>query len=258
MPLRHPVQLAEDAAIVDIISNGRLDLTLGLGYREAEYEGLGISMRQRGGRMEEGVQIIRKCWTEESFDWDGRYWQLKDVRVMPKPVQKPSPRITMGGASPASARRAARLADGYSPITPRLMGFYRDELERLGKPHDFELPNPNTPKPPANLLHVARDPAAAWKVVGPHALHVVNSYAEFAGAQRYSPYQYSKDPDELLARGTHAVMTPAETVDLGKRMEEADPSRATLRFSPLVGGLPAAVGQECLDLVVNEVMPAFR
>ncbi|MGE5596867.1 MAG: LLM class flavin-dependent oxidoreductase [Hyphomicrobiales bacterium] len=258
LPMRHPVQVAEDAAIVDIISGGRLDLTVGAGYRQAEYDGLGISMRQRGGRMEEGVEIIKRCWTEDEFDFDGRYWKLRNVRVTPKPVQKPRPKITMGGASPASARRAARIADGYNPINPKFLAVYREELNQLGKPADFELPDPNGPCAPANLLHVSNDPAAAWKIIGPHALHVVNSYAEFAGGQRYSPYATAQDPDELLGKGTHAVLTPAETIALGKQLEAHDPANATLRFSPLVGGLPAQLGQECLELVVREVMPAFR
>ena len=260
LPMRHPVQVAEDAALVDIISGGRLDLAFGSGYREAEYEGMGISMRQRGGRMEEGVEIIKRCWTEEEFDFEGKYWSLKNVRVMPKPVQKPRPKITLGGASPASARRAARIADWYNPINPKFMAIYAGELERLGKEVTFALPNPAdpAPRPPANLLHVSEDPDAAWKVIGPHALHVVNSYAEFAGTQRHSPYQRSESPDELLGKGTHAVLTPDETIELGKKLEAHDPANAALRFSPLVGGLPAALGQECLELVVNKVMPAFR
>ncbi|MCH7552656.1 MAG: LLM class flavin-dependent oxidoreductase [Chloroflexi bacterium] len=258
LPLRHPVQMAEDAAIVDILSGGRLlELGVGSGYREAEYAGYGISMRQRPGRMEEGVEIIRRCWTEEEFDFEGRYWNLKGVRVMPKPVQKPHPLIVMGGASPVSARRAARIADRYNPITPHLWRFWREEMRNIGKDPGPERPL-DTPHPPRNFLHVARDPEAAWKIVGPHAMHTANSYAEFAGSQKGSPYQGVSDPAELLARGTDAVMTPEEVVDLGKRMEAADPEGATLIFWPMNSGMPPELGRESMELVVKEVMPHFR
>jgi alkanesulfonate monooxygenase SsuD/methylene tetrahydromethanopterin reductase-like flavin-dependent oxidoreductase (luciferase family) len=258
LPLRHPVQVAEDGAVVDIISGGRFTLTVGAGYRPEEYAGLGIDMRERGRRMEEGVEIIKRCWTEDEFSFEGRIWKLQNVRVMPKPVQKPRPRIIMGGASPASARRAARIADEYNPIGDRLWGFYREEMVRLGKdPGPPPIP-PDAPRPPSQLLHVARDPAAAWKIIGPHAMAHVNSYAAFAGDLRFGPYQAVSQPDELLERGTHRVVTPKDAVALGKEMEAAYPGRATLRFEPLVGGMPATAGQECLDLVVNEVMPHFR
>jgi alkanesulfonate monooxygenase SsuD/methylene tetrahydromethanopterin reductase-like flavin-dependent oxidoreductase (luciferase family) len=257
LPLKHPVQLAEDAAIVDIISGGRLDLTVGSGYRPEEYEGYGLSMRQRPGRMEEGVEIVKRCWTEESFDFDGRYWKLKNVRVMPKPVQQPRPKIRMGGASPASARRAARVADEYDPIHPGLWRFWREEMLALGKDPGPEIPK-DAPRQPGNLLWVAKDPEAAWQTIAPYALAANNSYADFAGNLAFGPYQRAETTDELLARGNHAVLTPEQVVDLGKRIEESLPGRAKLRFTPMIGGLPAEHGQQCLDLVVNEVMPHFR
>lgn len=257
LPLKHPVQLAEDAAVVDILSNGRLDLTVGAGYRPEEYAGYGLSMRQRPGRMDEGVEILKKCWTEENFDFEGRYWKLHGVNVLPKPVQQPRPKIRMGGASPASARRAARVADEYEPIHPGLWRFWREEMIALGKD-----PGPERPKDgarhPANLLWVANDTDDAWATVGSHALAANNSYADMAGNLAFGPYQRAETPDELLARGGHAVLAPAEAIELGRALEAVTPGHAKLRFNPMVGGLPAAKGQDCLDLVVREVMPAFR
>jgi alkanesulfonate monooxygenase SsuD/methylene tetrahydromethanopterin reductase-like flavin-dependent oxidoreductase (luciferase family) len=185
LPLKHPVQAAEDAAIVDILSDGRLDITVGTGYRPEEYDGYGINMRHRPSRMEEAVEIMRKCWTEEAFDYDGKRWQLKGVRMTPKPVQQPIP-IAMGGASPASARRAARMADEYRPIHPGLWRHWRLAMEALGKDPGPEPPR-DAPRAPGNLLWIARDPKAAWEVVGPYALAANNSYAEFAGSLAFVP-----------------------------------------------------------------------
>lgn len=256
LPLKHPVQVAEDAAVVDIISGGRLELMLGGGYVAREFEGYGISIKSRGGRMEEGTEIISRCLQEEGFDFDGKYWTLRNVNVMPKPIQRPRPPIIMGGSSPAAARRAARLADGFSPTTPKLMRFWREEMIRLGKDPGPE-PVADAPSQPRNLLHVARDPEAAWKVIGWHAAHETNSYADFAAGLGFAVYQKVTDPDVLLEAGTHAVMTPDQVVELGKRMNEADPDNATLIFHPMMGGMPFDQGKECLDLVVNEVMPHF-
>ncbi len=261
LPLKHPVQVAEDTAIVDIISGGRMQLMLGAGYRNAEFDGYGISMKQRGGRMEEGVEIIRRCWEQEEFSFEGRYWSLKNVRVMPKPVQKPRPQILMGGSSSAAARRAARIGDGFQPTVPRVMKAWREEMIRLGKDPGPEPspPQPDDPRPPASFLHIARDPKAAWKVIGPHALYETNSYALWTQDRggSASPYSASDDPDTLLAAGTYGVLTPDEAVALGKRMEERSPS-AGFVFHPMMGGMPLELGQESLELVVNEVVPHFK
>ena len=257
LPLKHPVQVAEDGAIVDIISGGRLELMLGGGYVAREFEGYGISIKSRGGRMEEGTEIIRRCWEEDGFDFDGKYWSLKNVNVTPKPVQKPRPPIIMGGSSPAAARRAARVADGFSPTSPKLMRLWREEMVRLGKDPGPESPA-DAPGQPRSFLHVSRDPKTAWKAIGPHAAHETNSYADFAAGLGFAVYQKVTDPDVLLEAGTHAVVTPEEAVELGKRMEAADPKNATLIFHPMMGGMPFDQGTECLDLVVNEIMPHFN
>ena len=257
LPLKHPVQVAEDGAIVDIISGGRFELMVGAGYRNEEYEGYGISIKTRPGRMEEGVEIIKKCWAEETFSFEGRYWTLKNVNVTPKPIQKPRPPILMGGASPASARRAARIADGYSPVSQRLSEFYRDELRAQGK-DPGPIPPADVPRQPRNFLHVAKDPEAAWKIVGPYAMHTANSYAEFAGSLRHSPFQPASNPDDLLGKGTDEVMTPEQLVELGKGIEAVDPADAALSFRPLMGGMPSEEGRRCLELVASEVMPHFR
>ena len=257
LPLKHPVQTAEDGALVDIISGGRFELMVGAGYRNEEYEGYGISIKTRPGRMEEGVEIIKKCWADETFSHEGRYWTLKNVNVVPKPVQKPRPPIIMGGASPASARRAARIADGYSPVSARLSEFYREELRAQGK-DPGPIPPADAPRPPRNFLHVAKDPEAAWKIVGPHAMHTANSYAEFAAGLRHGPFQAVENPDDLLGKGTDEVLTPEQVVELGKAMEAADPAGAVLSFRPLMGGMPSEEGRRCLELVVSEVMPHFR
>lgn len=267
LPLKHPVQVAEDAAIVDIISGGRLDLTVGAGYRRNEFVGYGIPRSQRPGRMEEAIEIIRRCWEEEEFDFEGRYWNLKGVRMTPKPVQQPRPRIVLGGNSAAAARRAARRADGFAPVSRNWMEDYRQECIRLGKdPGPPPLPV-DAPRSPL-FLHVARDPDAAWERIAPHAEYEMNECGSFAADNPAGLYisthasvsrgQEMARAEAIRAGGSHLVLTPEETVDLGKRMEAAVGDRAALGFNPMMGGMPYELGQESLDLIVREVMPHFQ
>ena len=88
LPLHDPIRVAEDAAVADLISEGRLILGIGLGYRQEEFDGFGRSLKQRRGRMEEGIEILTKSWGDEPFSLDGKYYKLNNVNVTPKPVQK--------------------------------------------------------------------------------------------------------------------------------------------------------------------------
>ena len=107
LSLHNPLRVAEDAAIVDIISGGRFILGVGLGYRREEYEAYGIDRRERAGRMEEGLEIVRRALGNEQFSFSGRYFTMKNASVYPKPVQQPLP-LWVEARSTSAAERAAR------------------------------------------------------------------------------------------------------------------------------------------------------
>ena len=111
--LHNPLRLAEDLAAVDIISGGRLAITLGIGYRLHEYEMFGIDKKRRVPLLEETIGVLEQAWTGEPFDYKG-----PTVMVRPTPVRKPRPPIYIGGSTEASAIRAARLGDNYFPAVP--------------------------------------------------------------------------------------------------------------------------------------------
>jgi alkanesulfonate monooxygenase SsuD/methylene tetrahydromethanopterin reductase-like flavin-dependent oxidoreductase (luciferase family) len=91
LPLHNAVRVAEDAATVDILSNGRFDLGLGQGYSLAEFEGYGIPRSERASRLEEGIAVIRGMWTQDPFSYTGKHYKLKNISLMPKPAQTPHP-----------------------------------------------------------------------------------------------------------------------------------------------------------------------
>lgn len=243
LPLHHPLRAAEDLAVLDLISGGRLRLTVAGGYRPEEYRQFGLDIRRRPSLMEDAIETLKAAWTGEPFEFRG-----ETVQVLPRPAQRPRPTIALGGASPATARRAARMCDDYHPLGDRLYELYLEELERLGRP------SPATPRPASDggpvFVHVSDDPDRDWETIAPHALHESNSYAEWAGAARGSVYQPADDAAALRASGAYQVLTPPEAVALAQR-------RGSLTLKPLMGGMPPELGWECLRLVVDEVMPAL-
>jgi len=143
LPLHNPVRVAEDAAVVDNISNGRLILGVALGYRKDEFDGLGIPMKQRPSRMEEGIDVIIKSWTEDKFSYGGKRYNLHNLSVTPKPVQKPHIPLYIGAFEEPAIRRAGRL--GYPLIigpgrtmqmVRETIGFYNDAARKAGKNPD--------------------------------------------------------------------------------------------------------------------------
>jgi alkanesulfonate monooxygenase SsuD/methylene tetrahydromethanopterin reductase-like flavin-dependent oxidoreductase (luciferase family) len=238
LPLYDPLRAAEDLAVMDLISGGRLRLTVGLGYRPEEYEQFGVNIKRRPSLMEEAVETLKRAWTGESFEYRGR-----TVRVLPRPAQQPRPEIYMGGASPASARRAARIADGYQPLSPRLYDFYLEELQRLGRPVPAAKP---ITAGQGGYLFVAEDPDREWDRIAPHALHDANEYARWIGDRR-GPFSPVADADELRRSGIYRVVTPGECADIARQ-------EGAITFKPLVGGLDPDVGWAGLELFAAKVL----
>ena len=113
LPLYHPVMVAEEAAMVDVISGGRLILGVGAGYAPEEFAAFGYSIKERGSRLEESASLLQRLWTEESVTHHGRHFQLDNVTIAPRPLQRPRPPIWFGAWAEPAIRRAARLGDAW-------------------------------------------------------------------------------------------------------------------------------------------------
>ena len=113
VPFHHPLRLAEDAAVVDQLSGGRVVLGLGLGWREEEFRMFGIPSNERLRRTIETVEILRRAWTGERFSYEGKIFRLDEVLLTPPPAKDEGPPIYLGGHVEAAVRRAGRLGDGY-------------------------------------------------------------------------------------------------------------------------------------------------
>ncbi|HEX2849363.1 MAG TPA: LLM class flavin-dependent oxidoreductase [Acidimicrobiales bacterium] len=140
-PLHHPVVLAEELATLDIVTGGRLDVGLGMGYRREEYQQLGVPFGERATRFEEGVRLLRELWTRDHVTFHGAFWTLDGAEPHLRPVQEPTPPVWIGASTTKGVVRSARLGDAW-PIGPRLslegveelLAVYLHERERLGLP----------------------------------------------------------------------------------------------------------------------------
>ena len=125
VPFYHPTVLAKLTTTLDRASNGRLTLGIGVGGEfPVEFEAAGLNVRQRGRRSNECLEALRRLWTEDGVDFQGRHFQLDGVSINPKPSQQPHPPIWVAGRRDAAMRRAALLGDGWYPY------FYSPELYR--------------------------------------------------------------------------------------------------------------------------------
>src|SRR5712691_5768223 len=133
MPLHNPLHVAEDAATIDVLSNGRFDLGLGQGYVPREFAGFNIPREERSRRLREGVEILRRVFTEDNVTFEGKSYAVRDVTLYPKPVQKPHPPIWIGARSRSATERAARNGYHLAGTGAHQAEIYRDtfpEAER--------------------------------------------------------------------------------------------------------------------------------
>lgn len=138
LPYHNPARIAELGATLDILSDGQFTMGVGLGYRQQEYDVFGIDRDDAVGRFIEGVEIIKRLWTEDYVTYDGKHFQLAEVAIRPQPLQDPRPPIWAGASNESSVRRAARTTDAFLgahvpfDLAKRQIEDYRDEREKQG------------------------------------------------------------------------------------------------------------------------------
>jgi len=260
-PFHDPVRIAEDAAVVDLISRGRLNLGLGLGWAPHEYEMFGVDPRGRGQRLGEFVQFLRAAWTEDRFDFDGTYVHAKDVMVRPRP-QKPI-RIWLGGNDERALRRAATLADGHFPPSTsspaagveraKQIVSLRKELGMDG-PYRFGMFLP---------VGLGSDVDEAWASIRDGLLHVRGSYALWGSGQRdvSGAAEFASSFEQVTREGA-LCGTPE---DVAEALRPALAEIETLGFeetfvSAIVVpvGMPYDVAAKKLKLYAERVMAPLR
>ncbi|MGW0884186.1 LLM class flavin-dependent oxidoreductase [Streptomyces sp. NPDC002671] len=240
-PLHDPLRLAEEIAVLDLLSGGRLVTVAGIGYRPEEYDLFGVDWKRRGRLQDELLETLLRAWTGEEFIYRGR-----TVRLTPRPYTDPHPLLLVGGSSKAAARRAARLGLPFFPSAhlPELEAYYKEKLTEYGTEGWALMPAAETP-----LLHLAEDPDRAWAEYGEHFLHEARMYASWQSGDITSAVRSAATTvRELRAEGVYRIVTPQECAGLGLD---------SLVLHPLAGGMPVAEGWRSLRLFAERVLPSL-
>ncbi|HEV7680372.1 MAG TPA: LLM class flavin-dependent oxidoreductase [Candidatus Dormibacteraeota bacterium] len=243
LPLHDPVRVAEDVAVLDVISGGRVELACAPGYREAEYAMFAIDPAERWTRTDEGLRVLRAAWTGEPMQYRGA-----PLDVWPRPLQRPHPPLYVAGRTLAAARRAAALADGMLPASadPRLHQAFLAERERLGL-SSGRWYTPGT----THAVIVTEDPERTWAQLAPHALHDARTYSGWAAAAGL-PYADTSDAAALRAANLYQVVTVDECRAL---LDSLEPGRRFV-LHPLLGGADPQLGWTSLELFATRVLAA--
>jgi alkanesulfonate monooxygenase SsuD/methylene tetrahydromethanopterin reductase-like flavin-dependent oxidoreductase (luciferase family) len=247
LPLYDPIRLAEEMAVLDIISGGRMFFVAAIGYRPAEYEMYGVDFHRRGRLADEKLPVLLRAKTGEPFEHEGRR-----IRVTPTPLTPGGPAVVWGGGSVAAARRTGRHGIGFLAQSggDELRVAYLDAARAAGHEPGICVLNP-ADQP--TTVFVAEDVDQAWEELGPYLMHDVRAYASWnEGEHATASLSFVQTAAELRAeRRSHQILTVDEAVDLVR-------AGGMLPLHPLVGGLPPEIGWRYLQTVVDQVLPAAQ
>ncbi|WP_235735882.1 LLM class flavin-dependent oxidoreductase [Nocardioides alcanivorans] len=159
-PLHHPLALAQETAVLDRLSGGRLDVGIGSGHRVAEYVAFGLNPRTRPSRMEETIELLKRGWSGQPVDHDGKYFQIPGLQVQPTPLQEPHPPLWVAATTPAAAARAGRHGANLAgaSVDPEVHEAYHAALAEAGhEPGSTRVSNP------WSITVTDEDPEAVWE-----------------------------------------------------------------------------------------------
>jgi len=252
LPWHNPVLVAEAAATVDLLSNGRLDFGVGKGYRDVEFNGFCVPMDEATERFDEAMDVIRKAWNSTGrFSHHGKRWNYENIVVEPAPVQRPHPPFWLGAGSEESIRRAARegynlLLDQIAPcdLTIERVAMFKDECLKAGRAYDPAMVG--TTRGLQLVRNAAdREKALALRI---NMLKNIGTLARGRGAERYTQIKdYSGPPIEF--DDAPLLGTPDEIIARLKKLEAGGVENVLL-VDP-TGSIAT------LQIFAKEVMPAF-
>ncbi len=257
LPLHNPLEIAELSAFLDVLSGGRFNLGVGLGYRQAEFDMFRVPIKQRVSRMVEAIEIIRRLWAQDRVTHHGRYWQFDDVTIRPQPVQRPGPPLLIGAQVEASIKRAAEIADGWCLVPSASVdkigeeiAMFHDVRARAGQPATDHI---------VRLYEVAcaGDEETALKRAAPYLLAKYESYARW-GLAGVSIDAAAAPEIQLqkLARNRFAVGSPEQVTTALLEQHRIGVRHLTMRVS--WPGMAQEHILESIELLGTKVLPEVR
>ncbi|SEH17806.1 Flavin-dependent oxidoreductase, luciferase family (includes alkanesulfonate monooxygenase SsuD and methylene tetrahydromethanopterin reductase) [Natronorubrum sediminis] len=254
LPYHHPVRIAEWGATVDVLTGGNFTLGVGQGYRDEEFEAFGIDKADALGRFVEGVQIIKKLWTEDVVSYDGRHYQLEDVSINPKPVQDPRPPILIGASNISSVERAARIADGWlgAHVPLDLIDEYASTFreERASTEHGDGYVSVG------REAFLAETTEEAEAIVREKLMRKYERYIDWGQDEVFESDDFRSEW-ERLKTDRFLVGSPEDVIqEIERYREVVDPDRLGVRMQ--YQGLDFDDVRSSIELFGNEVIPAIE
>lgn len=256
LPLLSPLHVAEEFATLDVITNGKIILGVGLGYRDVEFKAFGVPRRERARRFEANLVAIKRLWTEDKVRLQTPYFELDDASCAPHPLQKPHPPIWVGANADPAIQRAARLGDCWYigpaiaiPALERQIDLYKRALDAAGKPFPAELPM-------RREVFVAKTRAEAIRLCAP-----------YLGAKYAAYHAWRQDmPDDDRGLGQAFDDLIGDRFLIGSPDEVAEQMlalRRRLGINHLVmstewAGMPESLATETIEMLAKEVFPRVR
>jgi alkanesulfonate monooxygenase SsuD/methylene tetrahydromethanopterin reductase-like flavin-dependent oxidoreductase (luciferase family) len=272
LPFGHPVRMAEEWAMVDVLSNGRVDLGVGRGYQPLEFQGFNINQDEAKARFDEYLEIMRLAWQDEPLSYDGQFYSIETLDVLPKPVQRPGIPVRLAAVSPSTFSatggkgEAIMLSPNFSPIdlVKRDLNTYFEAAEEAG----FDRTSLPTP-PICQQVYLDADDAAAKRDPEPYSMLFYNRFATLLpGAdssqsisEQYEVYKKIQKSvenvtyDRILAEGV-AFGDPDSVIERFKFLEsELGLEEIVCWFN--FGDLPHDRVIKNMKMFAEQVMPAF-
>lgn len=264
LPLHNPLEVAESYAMVDVVSNGRLEFGVGKGSEPIEYKQLGVLQKEATQRMKEGTEIIRRAWSDEPVSFRGEFFNYDNLRVLPKPVQRPHPPIWVGAARSEDSFHWAgengfnlmtlpylyQTADVSPELLPRFVKAYREGLARTG--HDV-----GTREILGKFhIYVSDSFNQAVREATPY-LHHYREVHEAADPAKKQAFLSPQEITSQLAQGFVIGGDPQRCIDAIHRWRE-EVGLTALSGTFHFGGMPQELALKNIRLFAERVMPAFK
>ena len=256
VPLQNPVQMAEDVATLDVLTNGRIIINAALGYRDEEYEAFGVTHDDRIARMFEHLHLAKLLWSSEEVTFEGRFTKVTGVHIGVRPIQQPHPRVWIAANGDGMVRRIARRGDTWylNPHAPfdtlaRQVEMYKTVRAEHGHPPIETLPM-------SRETFVAETREKAIATARPFLESKYKAYAAWGQDKALPGEEDFTAPFEELSAGRFIVGDPDDVTGDLQHFKDMGVTHASLRFG--WPGTPRDVVEGAIRLAAQEVLPALR
>ena len=247
LPLHDPVRVAEDAATLSLVTGGRFDLGVGIGYRQLEFDQFGRKISHRPSLVEEGIEIVRRAWSGKPVNFSGKRFEVGDLCVTPAPEHTPA--ILLGGMAPPAIDRAARVADGFLCTGGIGIDIYAEALERHGKSmNDGSV-----------ILGcwaiIAEDPEAEAAKVGEHVLYQANEYIKWGAFGPPDQTPLFENAASAIENGLYELWDADMAVAELSKLVSTYPNIRDIHFWAQFPGESVESGNARLRYIADKVLP---